>query len=624
MKEKRSFNILTIPTFLLLIMMMVACGPTGEVAAVPASDAGGELRTISIGFSETSIDSLNPLDLEWRTPAYLLVWNLYDPLVRIDRWGIIEEAIAEDMEINRDIGYLKFKLRENMKFHDGTPLDAENVIASLESMIEPISNVLSTDYGVHIKEIETEGDYTIVINFDPDDDQNQVDSLLNILVQLPIFIENDEEHLFGTGPYKYDLDEWKNNTKLVLRPNLDYTKNEPIDYEQIKLLHFDEMSELNEAFQDGDIHVVWGNDSSDISELQALNDKPLIEVATTDLVFFDDMQDADSYLIELLDNQTTQNAVEVCLLVSVNGVEQFCSDTTGGETTLQDVYESIFSQYQTNFGQLYNTDHVEDWAVTDIGSRLDLDATIDSLTQNVTPELAASPQWNGFISQLRAVSDKNFMDLTGTSTQDVALWQHDHQMIIEQPRTGEVLASWAGFADQSFGEFSGIKEPLAKLSTNLVGTANENDDFKRAMNTIENLSGRDTGMALNIANDLDSLFDLVNLSKPTVLDSSVRNFGTLAPALPEESSVLTRFTVDGASFGLLPGAEDWQDELERIYDGPCPICEPQPSLGGPKPPGIGRRGVIVPSCGAYFHLSNPTDSRSRRHRHCPPPNSHPY
>ena len=81
--------------------------------------------------------------------------SLYDKLVDIDREGRIVPVLAEDYRVSGDGLEYTFRLREGVRFHDGTPLDAEAVRFNLEryrredsvrsTEVEPVRSVEVVD-----------------------------------------------------------------------------------------------------------------------------------------------------------------------------------------------------------------------------------------------------------------------------------------------------------------------------------------------------------------------------------------------------------------------------------------------------------------------------------------------
>ena len=97
--------------------------------------------------SETYVKSLFSLPLtldpvQMNDGASLVVGNLiYDGLLKFSPTLKLESAIAESWSTSKDGKTLIFKIRENAKFHDGTKIKAEDVVASLMRALSPESKV---------------------------------------------------------------------------------------------------------------------------------------------------------------------------------------------------------------------------------------------------------------------------------------------------------------------------------------------------------------------------------------------------------------------------------------------------------------------------------------------------
>ena len=72
--------------------------------------------------------------------------------------------VAESWEISPDQKVFTFKLRRNVKFHDGQPLTSADIKATYERLIKPPPGVLSARQALYqdISAIETPDDYTVV------------------------------------------------------------------------------------------------------------------------------------------------------------------------------------------------------------------------------------------------------------------------------------------------------------------------------------------------------------------------------------------------------------------------------------------------------------------------------
>jgi len=76
-----------------------------------------------------------------------LTMQVYDTLVYRDRDWKVMPWLAESWKQVSPMAW-RFKLREGVKFHDGTPLTADDVVFSLERALSPLSQMRTSVQGV--------------------------------------------------------------------------------------------------------------------------------------------------------------------------------------------------------------------------------------------------------------------------------------------------------------------------------------------------------------------------------------------------------------------------------------------------------------------------------------------
>src|SRR5207245_2287209 len=90
---------------------------------------------------------------------------MYDLLVQVDtvRWDKVIPDLAKSWTISEDGLTYTFSLREGVKFHDGAPLTAEDVVASFNHILFPPPGVLSPRQGLFdaVKEVVATGPLTV-------------------------------------------------------------------------------------------------------------------------------------------------------------------------------------------------------------------------------------------------------------------------------------------------------------------------------------------------------------------------------------------------------------------------------------------------------------------------------
>ncbi|SOC40183.1 ABC transporter substrate-binding protein [Ureibacillus acetophenoni] len=201
-----------------LTLILVGCGSNN-------SGVTADEKVLTIGRGEDII-TFDPHN-HTQTNTKALTVNIYNSLVR-DNDGEIEPIIAESWEIIEP-DLWEFKLHENITFHNGDKLTAEDVKFSLER-IALDETLLGHDFS-KIQEVIVVDEYKVQIKTD-----GPAPSLLQLLTMpggdiLPkkYIEENGIDHFIqnpiGSGPYKFV--EWKKDDRVVLEKNPDYFLYEP-------------------------------------------------------------------------------------------------------------------------------------------------------------------------------------------------------------------------------------------------------------------------------------------------------------------------------------------------------------------------------------------------------------
>ncbi len=130
-------------------------------AASPAPEAlaqGGEWKT----FRWANDGDVNSLDPYARNETFLLAFlqNIYEPLARRNKELQLEPALAEKWGQVSPTRWF-FDLRRDVKFHDGSPFNADDVVFSINRANGKGSNMLT--YFSTMKEIVKVNDYRVEI-----------------------------------------------------------------------------------------------------------------------------------------------------------------------------------------------------------------------------------------------------------------------------------------------------------------------------------------------------------------------------------------------------------------------------------------------------------------------------
>ncbi|AKO99349.1 MULTISPECIES: ABC transporter substrate-binding protein [Marinovum] len=168
---------------------------------------------------------------------FRILMNVYDGLVRYKDGTLeVEPALATDWEINEDGTVYTFTLREGVRFHDGSPFNAEAVKFNFDRMLNedhpfydtgpfPLSFFFSAVETVEALDEQTVR-FTLNAPYAP--------FLSNLayptgLIVSPAAVEQHGADFgrnpSGTGPFRFA--EWRSNEAVVVEANADYWDGAP-------------------------------------------------------------------------------------------------------------------------------------------------------------------------------------------------------------------------------------------------------------------------------------------------------------------------------------------------------------------------------------------------------------
>jgi peptide/nickel transport system substrate-binding protein len=159
---------------------------------------------------------------------------IYDGLVRRDKDLNIVPHLAESWEMSRDCLTLTFRLRRDVKWHDGAPFTAEDVRFTYETMIHPKTPTAYKEDFLQVKELAVLDPYTVRITYDTPYAQalESWDAyMLPRHLLAPYVAEGklreapQNREPVGTGPYRFV--EWRPGERVVLVSSPDYFDGRP-------------------------------------------------------------------------------------------------------------------------------------------------------------------------------------------------------------------------------------------------------------------------------------------------------------------------------------------------------------------------------------------------------------
>jgi ABC-type transport system substrate-binding protein len=198
----------------------------GTGATPPGAKIGGSL-TYAQNMPLKSLDAVNP---QTYPAGYEAVFLLYNNLVTYDEHLNIQPDLAESWTVSPDGRRWTFKLRKGVKFHDGTPCNAEAVKFNILRIQDPKTGSPNKNLWDHIQAVETPDEATVVLVT-----AKPFGAMLNYLAHgsgglvSPAAVRKwgaeYPSHPVGTGPYK--LQEFTPGVQAVLVRSEEYFKGRP-------------------------------------------------------------------------------------------------------------------------------------------------------------------------------------------------------------------------------------------------------------------------------------------------------------------------------------------------------------------------------------------------------------
>lgn len=245
------------------------------------------------------------------TFATPIIVNTFEGLVRRDENGAVEPGLAESWEISEDGLTYTFHIREDAKWSDGEPLDANDFVWAWKRVLTPASGAKNAAQLFLIKGGEEfynnggEGDVAISA---PDDRTltftlNQRVPYMMQLLPFSVFHPTredvvtadpdgwtrDPETYIGTGAFR--VAEFNLGESVVLEKNPNYWQADSVELDKIVLRLIPEPSTALAAMEAGDVDGIESVPASDIPRLSVESDAFMVVPALgTTYAFFNPNQ----------------------------------------------------------------------------------------------------------------------------------------------------------------------------------------------------------------------------------------------------------------------------------------------------------------------------------------------
>ena len=258
------------------------------VAGLPdahAQQPGGFLR---VARGQES-DTLDPHKTSLLV-AHEIAWQIYDSLIYLDEAGEIYPGLALSWEFSNGNKTVTFALRPDVKFHDGTPFNADAVKFTVERHLDPATASPTGWILGPIDHVEVIDDLTVAYHYKEPFVALWVGLSYSYCAPIsPTAVEVHGDQFgrnpVGTGPFKFI--EWVPDQGITLERNEEHDWGTPM-YTNTGEPYLDgaayvvipEDATRIAALSSGEIDVISGTDSVPIDKIRQLERMDGIKVYT--------------------------------------------------------------------------------------------------------------------------------------------------------------------------------------------------------------------------------------------------------------------------------------------------------------------------------------------------------
>jgi glutathione transport system substrate-binding protein len=264
----------------LLVMVFALSGCSGgESKTSSSSDSNksqkivkkdGKDITIAVAADFTTMDPHDTND----TLSYSVQKTMLQGLVGFDKEMKVIPVLAENYSVNDNATEFTFKLRKGIKFHDGTPFNAEAVKANLDRLTDPNSTLIRSSLFKVVKETIVIDEYTVkVILSEP------FGAMINTFAHpaammispqaLKQYGDEVSKHPVGTGPYMFE--EWQPGDHLTVKKNPDYWNATGNEVDSIIFKPTPENGTRIAMLQAGDADIIYPVPTESVKSIDGKN-----------------------------------------------------------------------------------------------------------------------------------------------------------------------------------------------------------------------------------------------------------------------------------------------------------------------------------------------------------------
>ena len=233
--------------------------------AQAAPRRGGTLR-MSV---DQAVGKLNPLAIRV-TPEYLVAELLYSALTRLSYSMTAEPDLAASWSSSPDLTEWTFVLRKGLVFHDGSPCNANDVVATFEAILDPKTASPARQNVGPIAKVRAKDNDTVVFNLSaPFADLPVTLAYTNAKIVPAAVIKSGLQRLdreaIGTGPFK--LVSYEPERQVVVQRNDAYYDRGRPYLDRIQIVVYPDSTAEGSALISGDTDLILTTPPTEFARL---------------------------------------------------------------------------------------------------------------------------------------------------------------------------------------------------------------------------------------------------------------------------------------------------------------------------------------------------------------------
>ena len=207
--------------------------------------------------------------------------SIFESLGRIDRTGAVGPGLAESWNVSEDGKEYIFKIRPNVKFHDGEPLDAAVVKYSLDRLFAPESTNPAKSLYTDIEKVEVVDPSTVKVTLkSPNSFLLYSLSLGDAGIMHPKTAATNDKNPIGTGPFMFK--ERKEGDSITLVKSPTYRDAGAIKLETVIFKIVKDPSAQVSALLAGDVDAFPGFQAPELVDRLKKDPRFVVVVGTTE------------------------------------------------------------------------------------------------------------------------------------------------------------------------------------------------------------------------------------------------------------------------------------------------------------------------------------------------------